>query len=75
MPKTTTITTRNETGAEVIIDCLAGDDRDVNVAAAEGPTVGDQGARYRVSNTGQTVTRIDAGRYRIDETSETLIEV
>lgn len=74
MPQTT-ISTRNEAGEEVILDRLPSDEVDANVEADDGRTVGDQGTRYRVSGTGQSVTRIDAGRYRIDETSETLIEV
>ncbi|MEQ5796387.1 hypothetical protein LZ686_17295 [Paracoccus sp. NFXS7] len=78
MPKALTISTRNERNEPVMIDCLQDNEAEENAqdADADGSaTVGDQGARYRVSDTGQSVTRIDAGKYRIDETAETLIEV
>ena len=78
MPKALTISTRNERNELVMIDCLQDKDAEENAqdADADGSTtVGDQGARYWVSDTGQSVTRIDTGKYRIDETAETLIEV
>ncbi|QDA36901.1 hypothetical protein E4191_22905 (plasmid) [Paracoccus liaowanqingii] len=74
MPAALTISTQNESGAVVIIDCLSNDEVAKSSAADDAETVGDQEVRYRVSDTGQAVTRIDLGKYRIDETGETLIE-
>jgi len=74
MPAAVTISTRNESGKEVMIDQLSADEMAKNVGSSETGAASDQDVRFRVSDTGQSVIRIDAGRYRIEETGETLIE-
>ena len=74
MPAALTISTQNESGAVVVIDCLSDDEVAKDPGADDAETVGDQEVRYRVRDTGQAVTRIDLGKYRVEETGETLIE-
>lgn len=74
MSKVEIVSTRNESNEEVILERLMKGDFTKNDASDEDVTAGDGAMRYVISGTGQTVTRIGVGKYRVDETGETLLE-
>lgn len=74
MAKVETVSTRNEAGDEVILHRTKADEVAKDLASGEPATGGDGEVLYTIGDTNQTVTRIGLGKYRVDETGETLME-